>query len=131
MKNNGYKKPNYNLLRAIQRYFANELKIKTQRKDYRRKDELINWLHIHSQYIFSYVSMRGCVKIEYADNKYITLQSTNDQQIDSLIMKIKNMHIKPQSKPLLKPTFESRICKFNTSPIHKVTFQTLTHSKSE
>ena len=113
MKNNDYKEPTIKLLRTIQKYFSKKLCIQTERKDYRKKGDLINWLHIHSQKIFSYVSMKGSIKIEYDHTRYIALQSINDQQIDSLIMKIKNMHIKPVSKPQLKPTFESRICKFS------------------
>ena len=136
MKNNYDHEPSFKLLRTIQRYFSKELCIKTQREDYRKKCDLINWLHIHSEKIFSYISVKGYVKIKCNDAKYITLPSNNDQQIDSFITKIKNMHIKPQPKP----TFESRIYtsthKFtdtNTQkyPIPQINFlKQMTQSKS-
>ena len=121
IKNNDDQEPNIKLLRIIQRYFSKELSIQTERKDYRKKSSIINWLDKYSENIFSYISVKGYVKIKGDDAKYITLQSNNDQQIYSLITKIKNMHIKPQLKPQPKPTFESRIC----TSTHKFTDKSL------
>ena len=138
MKNNDDHVPNFKLLRTIQRYFSKELSIKTQREDYRTRKSIINWLDKYCENIFSYISVKSSVKI--IGDKSITLQLYNDQQIDSFITKIKNMHIKPQLKPQPKPTFESRICtsthKFtNTNtqkyPIPQINFlKQMTQSKS-
>ena len=138
MKNNDDHVPSFQLLRTIQRYFSKELCIKTQREDYRTRKSIINWLDKYCETIFSYISVKGYVQI--IGDKSITLQLYKDQQIDSFISKIKNMHIKPQLKPQPKPTFESRICtsthKFtNTNtqkyPIPQINFlKQMTQSKS-
>ena len=120
MKNNDDHVPNFKLLRTIQRYFSKELCIKTQREDYRTRKSIINWLDKYCENIFSYISVKSYVKI--IGDKSITLQSINDQQIDSFITKIKNMHIKPQLKPQPKPTFESRICKKFTDTLNTQKF---------